>query len=105
MLAAVSCSSDTYRLGGVGLGCWLMGKLGRAWHRCMGGAWCCLDPVYLILIYYLIRSFLLPNLNTCNKTFSSNVCKTLKYTNKVSICHFPEFELSNFKQFYKEKHA
>ena len=25
-------------LGGVGLGIWLTGKLGRAWHRCVGGA-------------------------------------------------------------------
>ena len=37
--AAVSCSSSAYRLGGVGFGIWLTGKLGRAWHRCMGGAW------------------------------------------------------------------
>ena len=37
--AAVSCSPDVYRLGGVGFGFWLTGKQGRAWHRCMGGAW------------------------------------------------------------------
>ena len=28
---AVSCSPDVNRLGVVGLGCWLTGKLGRAW--------------------------------------------------------------------------
>ena len=39
MQAAVSCSPVPYRLGGVGFGLWLMGKLGRAWHRCMGGVW------------------------------------------------------------------
>ena len=33
--AAVSCSSVTARLGGIGFGIWLMGKLGRAWV----GAW------------------------------------------------------------------
>ena len=33
--AAVSCSPDAYTLGGVGLGIWLTGKPGRAWHRCM----------------------------------------------------------------------
>ena len=35
--AAVSCSPDAYRLGGVGLGSRMMGKLGRAWD----GAWAC----------------------------------------------------------------
>ena len=58
--AAVSCSPNAYRLGGVGFGFWLTGKLGRAlhqcmaflagpagpcmggaWHRCMCGAWRC----------------------------------------------------------------
>ena len=34
-IAAVSCSPITPRLGGVKMGIWLMGKLGRAWHRCM----------------------------------------------------------------------
>ena len=34
-IAEVSCSPDAYRLGGVKLGFWLTGKLGRAWHRCM----------------------------------------------------------------------
>ena len=29
--AAVSCSADTVRLGGVGFGFWLTGKLGHAW--------------------------------------------------------------------------
>ena len=38
-VAAVSCSPDAYRFGGVGFGFWLTGKLGRAWHRCMDGAW------------------------------------------------------------------
>ena len=33
--AAVSCSPDVYRLGGVGFGSGTTGKLGRAWHRCM----------------------------------------------------------------------
>ena len=37
--AAVSCSPVPYRFGGVGFGFWLTGKLGRAWHWCMGGAW------------------------------------------------------------------
>ena len=37
--AAVSCSPDVYRLGGVGFRFCLTGKLGRAWHWCMGGAW------------------------------------------------------------------
>ena len=37
--AAVSCSPDAYRLGGVGFGFGTMGKLGHAWHGCMGGAW------------------------------------------------------------------
>ena len=39
--AAVSCSPVGYRLGGVGFGFWLTGKLRLAWvgawHRCMGG--------------------------------------------------------------------
>ena len=34
-MAAVSCSPDAYRLGGVGFGFWLTGKLGHAWV----GAW------------------------------------------------------------------
>ena len=34
-IAAVSCSPNGYRLGGVKFGFWLTGKLGRAWHRCM----------------------------------------------------------------------
>ena len=34
-VAAVSCSPVGYRLGGVGFGFWLTGKLGRAWV----GAW------------------------------------------------------------------
>ena len=34
-LAAVSCSADGYRLGGVKMGLGTTGKLGRAWHRCM----------------------------------------------------------------------
>ena len=34
-LAAVSCSLSAYRLGGVKLGFWLTGRLGRAWV----GAW------------------------------------------------------------------
>ena len=38
--AAVSCSSDAYWLGGVKMLSGTTGKLGRAWHRCMGGAWC-----------------------------------------------------------------
>ena len=38
-LAAVLCSSDAYLLPATGFGFWLTGKLGRAWHRCMGGAW------------------------------------------------------------------
>ena len=38
-IAAVSCSPDPYRLGGVKFVFWLTGELGRAWHRCMGGAW------------------------------------------------------------------
>ena len=37
--AAVSCSPDVYRLGGVGLGFWLTGKLGRAWVGSWHGAW------------------------------------------------------------------
>ena len=35
-LAAVSCSPNTPRLGGVGFVIWLTGKPRRAWHRCMG---------------------------------------------------------------------
>ena len=31
-LAAVSCSLNTPRLGGVKIGFWLTGKLGRAWY-------------------------------------------------------------------------
>ena len=38
-IAAVSCSSVAYRLPAMGFGIWLTGKVGRAWHRCMGGAW------------------------------------------------------------------
>ena len=38
-LAAVSCSSVGYRLGGVGFVFGMTGKLGLAWHGCMGGAW------------------------------------------------------------------
>ena len=38
-IAAVSCSPDAYRLGGAGFGFGMTGKLGRAWCRCMGGAW------------------------------------------------------------------
>ena len=34
-IAAVSCSPDGYRLGGVGLGSETRGKVGRAWY----GAW------------------------------------------------------------------
>ena len=30
-IAAVSCSPDAFRLGGVGFGFWLTGKLGPAW--------------------------------------------------------------------------
>ena len=30
-IAAVSCSPNGYRLGGVKFGFWLTGKLGRAW--------------------------------------------------------------------------
>ena len=37
--AAVSCSLNGAMLGGVGFGFWLTGKLGRAWYRCMCGAW------------------------------------------------------------------
>ena len=37
-LAAVSCSSNGARSGGVGFVFWLTGKLGRACHWCMGGA-------------------------------------------------------------------
>ena len=37
-LAAVSCGSIGPGLGGVGFVFWLTGKLGRAWHQCMGGA-------------------------------------------------------------------
>ena len=37
--AAVSCSPDGAMLGGAGLGSGTTGKLGHAWHRCMGGAW------------------------------------------------------------------
>ena len=37
--AAVSCSPDAYRLGGVKIWSGMTGKLGRAWHWCMGGAW------------------------------------------------------------------
>ena len=38
-IAAVSCIYVVYRLGGAGLVSGVMGKVGRAWHRCMGGAW------------------------------------------------------------------
>ena len=38
-IAAVSCSSNGYRLGGVKMWSGTTGKLSRAWHRCMGGAW------------------------------------------------------------------
>ena len=38
-IAAVSCSLDTLRLGGVGFVFWLMGKLGRAWVGAWRGAW------------------------------------------------------------------
>ena len=37
--AAVSCSANAYRLGGVGLGSGMMGKLGRAWVGAWVGAW------------------------------------------------------------------
>ena len=37
--AAVPCSPDAYQLGGVGLGFWLMGKLGRVWVDAYVGAW------------------------------------------------------------------
>ena len=37
-IVVVSCSLIVPRLGGVGFGFGLMGKLGGAWHRCMG-AW------------------------------------------------------------------
>ena len=36
--AAVSCSPDAYQLGGVGLGFWLTGKLGRVWVDSWVGA-------------------------------------------------------------------
>ena len=39
--AAVSCSPDAYRLGGVGLGSGMMGKLGRAWDVAWACAWAC----------------------------------------------------------------
>ena len=38
-LTAVSCSPTGYRLGGAGLESGTTGKLGHAWHWCMGGAW------------------------------------------------------------------
>ena len=37
--AAVSCSSVTARLGGVKMGIWLTGKLGRTWVGSWVGAW------------------------------------------------------------------
>ena len=37
--AAVSFSPDAYRLGGVKIGFWLTGKLGRAWVDAWCGAW------------------------------------------------------------------
>ena len=37
--AAVSCSPVPYRLGGVGFGFWLTGKLGRAWVGAWHGVW------------------------------------------------------------------
>ena len=47
--AAVSCSPDAYWLSGAGLGIWLTGKLGRAWHWCMAlvhGMGCMAEIVY-----------------------------------------------------------
>ena len=38
-LAAVSCSPDVYRLGGVGFGSGTTGKPGRAWRWCLGAWW------------------------------------------------------------------
>ena len=38
-VAAVSCSPDSYLLGGIGLGFWVMGKPGRAWVGAWVGAW------------------------------------------------------------------
>ena len=40
--AAVSCTPNLYRLGGVGFVFWLTGKLGCAWHSCMASlhGWC-----------------------------------------------------------------
>ena len=42
-IAAVSCSPDVYRLGGVRFGFWLTGKLGCAWvvvHGTVAWRWC-----------------------------------------------------------------
>ena len=38
-IAPVSCRAVTIKLGGVGFGFWLMGKLGRAWYGALHGAW------------------------------------------------------------------
>ena len=38
-IAPVSCRAVTIKLGGVGFGFWLMGKLGRAWYGALRGAW------------------------------------------------------------------
>ena len=38
-VAAISCSAMSYRLGRVGFGFWLTGKLGCAWIGAWFGAW------------------------------------------------------------------
>ena len=38
-IAAVSCSPDGPRFGGVKMWSGMTGKLGRAWHWYLGGAW------------------------------------------------------------------
>ena len=50
--AAVLCSPNAPRLGGVGLGSGSTGKLGRAWVGAWHGAWVygCCDVVVVVMI-------------------------------------------------------
>ena len=52
-VAAVSCSSNGARVDGVRFGFWLTGKLGRAWHGCMGGAWVHGSLVVVVVVCYM----------------------------------------------------
>ena len=47
-IAAVSCSLNVSRLGGVKMGFWLTGKLGRAWVGTWHGAWMVVVVVWIV---------------------------------------------------------